>query len=231
MHFPDEAQVRIGIGSAVIMREANDLPHAATSQRQIPHATAGRRVSELFDAGRVSQRRQRAGAVQGAVARGGGARLPVRFWSAAALYRFRAACPTTRTSANSSETHGRRAIIPHLSQKIAMNRLSVRAGRLVDSVPNPTVMMNPASLPNVRYLWPCALSFILTSKEGGYEELCMQIVRFFKTGQPPVRPEETIEVFAFMEAADQSKRQGGAPVSLAAVLAKGREEAKAKVPE
>jgi hypothetical protein len=66
------------------------------------------------------------------------------------------------------------------------------------------------------------------SKEGGYEELCAQIVRFFKTTQPPVVAEETIEIFAFMEAADQSKRQGGAPVSLAAVLAKGRVEAKAK---
>jgi hypothetical protein len=69
---------------------------------------------------------------------------------------------------------------------------------------------------------------VSTSKEGGYEEFCAQIVRFFKTTQPPVLAEETIEIFAFMEAADQSKRQGGAPVSLAAVLAKGRVEAKAK---
>jgi hypothetical protein len=69
---------------------------------------------------------------------------------------------------------------------------------------------------------------VSTSKEGGYEELCAQIARFFKTGQPPVRAEETIEIFTFMEAADQSKQQGGASVSLAAVLAKAREEAKAK---
>jgi hypothetical protein len=31
---------------------------------------------------------------------------------------------------------------------------------------------------------------------------------------------ETIEIFAFMEAADESKRQGGAPVTLESVLAK-----------
>jgi len=66
-------------------------------------------------------------------------------------------------------------------------------------------------------------------KEGGYEELCREIGRFFKTGQPPVRAEETIEIFAFMEAADESNRQGGAPVSLASVLAKARSEAAAKL--
>jgi len=33
---------------------------------------------------------------------------------------------------------------------------------------------------------------------------------------------ETIEVLAFMEAADESKRQGGKPVSLADVMAKAR---------
>ena len=49
-----------------------------------------------------------------------------------------------------------------------------------------------------------------SAREGGYEELCREIVRFFKTGKPPVTAEETIEIFAFMEAADQSKKQGGA---------------------
>ena len=54
--------------------------------------------------------------------------------------------------------------------------------------------------------------------------------RFFKSGKSPVRAEETIEIFAFMEAADESKRQGGAPVSLASVLAKAKPEAAAKAP-
>jgi hypothetical protein len=39
---------------------------------------------------------------------------------------------------------------------------------------------------------------------------------------PPVSPEETIELFAFMEAADQSKRLGGASVSLHTILKKGK---------
>jgi hypothetical protein len=67
------------------------------------------------------------------------------------------------------------------------------------------------------------------AKGGGYERLCREIGRFFKTRTPPVSAEETIEIFAFMEAADESKRQGGAPVSLADVLAKARAEAAAKL--
>ena len=52
-----------------------------------------------------------------------------------------------------------------------------------------------------------------------------------KTGKTPVRAEETIEIFAFMEAADESKRQGGAPVSLAGVLARAKAEAAGKFPK
>jgi len=68
-----------------------------------------------------------------------------------------------------------------------------------------------------------------SGREGGYEELCREIGRFFKTGKSPVPAEETIEVFAFMEAADESKRQGGAPVSLKDVLAKARATAASNV--
>jgi hypothetical protein len=64
---------------------------------------------------------------------------------------------------------------------------------------------------------------------GGYAPLVAEIVKFFKTRKAPVSAEETIELFAFMEAADESKRQGGAPVKLEAVLAKAREQAKAKL--
>jgi hypothetical protein len=60
---------------------------------------------------------------------------------------------------------------------------------------------------------------------GGYEVLCGEIGRFFKTGKVPVTADETIEIFAFMEAADESKRQGGAPVSLDSVLANAKSEA------
>jgi hypothetical protein len=67
------------------------------------------------------------------------------------------------------------------------------------------------------------------SKGSGYQALCVEIARFFKTRKPPVSAEETIEIFAFMEAADESKRQGGAPVSLAEVLTKARAEAAKKL--
>ncbi|HEV3005493.1 MAG TPA: Gfo/Idh/MocA family oxidoreductase [Pirellulales bacterium] len=54
----------------------------------------------------------------------------------------------------------------------------------------------------------------------GYAPLVVEIAQFFKTGKPPVSAEETIEIMAFMEAADESKRQGGAPIALESVKAK-----------
>jgi predicted dehydrogenase len=57
---------------------------------------------------------------------------------------------------------------------------------------------------------------------GTYAPLVREIMKFFQTGVPPIAPEETIELFAFMEAADESKRQGGQPVKIADVLAKAR---------
>jgi hypothetical protein len=56
----------------------------------------------------------------------------------------------------------------------------------------------------------------------GYNPLLKDIIHFFETGETPVKPEETIEIFAFMEAADESKRQGGVAVSLASVLKKAQ---------
>lgn len=48
----------------------------------------------------------------------------------------------------------------------------------------------------------------------GYEELVKQIVKFFQTKQPPVPNEVTLEMFAFMDAAQRSKQAGGALVKL-----------------
>ncbi len=62
-----------------------------------------------------------------------------------------------------------------------------------------------------------------------YKDLCTEIGRFFKTRKPPVGSEETIEIMTFMEAADQSKMQGGAAVSLADVLARAKAEALTKL--
>src|SRR5262249_55932372 len=61
---------------------------------------------------------------------------------------------------------------------------------------------------------------------GGYEPLVVEICKFFRTGKPPVSAEETLELFAFMEAADESKSKGGAPVTLASVMEKARAEAR-----
>ncbi len=60
---------------------------------------------------------------------------------------------------------------------------------------------------------------------GGYAPLVEEIARFFRTGRPPVSAEETLELFAFMEAADESKRRGGAPVTIQSVLERARAEA------
>lgn len=54
----------------------------------------------------------------------------------------------------------------------------------------------------------------------GYAPLVAEAIKAFQTGVVPVKPEETIELFAFMEAADESKRRGGAEVSIAEVLKK-----------
>ncbi|WP_409013367.1 Gfo/Idh/MocA family protein [Dyadobacter sp. CY343] len=54
----------------------------------------------------------------------------------------------------------------------------------------------------------------------GYEPLLAHIVKYFNTGEIPVSPEETIEIFTFMEAADESKRQSGKSVTLESVLKK-----------
>jgi predicted dehydrogenase len=56
----------------------------------------------------------------------------------------------------------------------------------------------------------------------GYNPLLEQIVKFFETGVVPVQPEETLEIAAFMEAADESKAKGGSPVSMERLLAKAK---------
>ncbi|MEW5975037.1 MAG: Gfo/Idh/MocA family oxidoreductase [Acidobacteriota bacterium] len=47
-----------------------------------------------------------------------------------------------------------------------------------------------------------------------YRPLLVEIVKFFQSGVAPVNPEETLEMFAFMQAADVSKSRGGAAVAL-----------------
>lgn len=63
----------------------------------------------------------------------------------------------------------------------------------------------------------------------GYDPLLISIVKFFKTGEPPVTAEETIELYAFMEAADESKKQGGTPISIADTIKTATTAAQEKI--
>ncbi len=56
----------------------------------------------------------------------------------------------------------------------------------------------------------------------GYAPLVVEIVKFFRTGVAPVSPQETLEILAFMEAADLSKQRDGASVTLKEVMAAAR---------
>jgi hypothetical protein len=55
-------------------------------------------------------------------------------------------------------------------------------------------------------------------ERSSYSAMLVEVVKFFRTGVTPVDPAESIEILAFMEAADESKRRGGAPVSIAEVM-------------
>jgi predicted dehydrogenase len=58
----------------------------------------------------------------------------------------------------------------------------------------------------------------------GYEPLVDEICTFFTTGKPPVPAAETIEMFAFMEAADESLRRDGALVTIQEVMARAEQQ-------
>lgn len=59
----------------------------------------------------------------------------------------------------------------------------------------------------------------------GYDPLLFSAVHFFRTGVAPVSPEETLEIYAFMEAADESKRRGYSEVTIKEVMDKALRKA------
>jgi predicted dehydrogenase/DNA-binding beta-propeller fold protein YncE len=65
----------------------------------------------------------------------------------------------------------------------------------------------------------------------GYGPLVVEIVKFFRTREVPVSEAETLEIYAFMEAADESKRQAGAEVRLATYMEQARAEAQRRLKE
>ena len=60
----------------------------------------------------------------------------------------------------------------------------------------------------------------------GYNPMLLEVVKFFQTGIVPVKAEDTLEILAFMEAADESKQLGGAPALLEPVWERARTKAR-----
>lgn len=54
----------------------------------------------------------------------------------------------------------------------------------------------------------------IDNSHAGYEGLIREIVKFMETKQPPVPNAETLEIYAFMDAAQRSKEAGGKPMPL-----------------
>ncbi|MCC7474222.1 MAG: gfo/Idh/MocA family oxidoreductase [Pirellulales bacterium] len=63
----------------------------------------------------------------------------------------------------------------------------------------------------------------------GYEGAAEEICKFFKSGKPPGSRDEVVEIYAFMEAADESKRQGGKAVLLSEIIERAEQQAAASI--
>jgi hypothetical protein len=66
-------------------------------------------------------------------------------------------------------------------------------------------------------------------KYDGYNSLLDKIINFFETGSVPVKPDETLEILAFMEAADLSKANHGTSVRLETIFENARETNRIKM--
>jgi hypothetical protein len=60
----------------------------------------------------------------------------------------------------------------------------------------------------------------------GYGDLLAEILKFFKTRVAPVSEKETLEIFTFMEASNQSKRNGGKIISMETTFKEGQKQAR-----
>lgn len=56
----------------------------------------------------------------------------------------------------------------------------------------------------------------------GYNPLLKKITEFFSTGIPPVSTDETLEIFAFMQAAEESKIKGGISIDMESEMQKAK---------
>jgi predicted dehydrogenase len=60
----------------------------------------------------------------------------------------------------------------------------------------------------------------------GYQALVSKIVQFFRESKSPVEEKETLEIYTFMEAADESKRMNGAWINLQEVYDQAKRKMK-----
>lgn len=58
-----------------------------------------------------------------------------------------------------------------------------------------------------------------------YNVLLNEIIKFFRTKEVPVSPEETIEIFTLMEASNESRPQNETSVLMTSILERGRFDA------
>ena len=59
---------------------------------------------------------------------------------------------------------------------------------------------------------------MVTGTHERYQMLVAEMIKFFQTGKSPVNQQETIELFAFMEAAEESGRRGGEWVAIDEIM-------------
>ena len=67
---------------------------------------------------------------------------------------------------------------------------------------------------------------VVLGKNQGYLPLLEKITEFFSTGVVPVAVEETLEILAFMQAAEESKLKGGISIDIASVMQKAKMKSK-----
>ncbi len=86
------------------------------------------------------------------------------------------------------------------------------AGATAASALSSSTTITPAS---ARPPSPSAKSLVSSADfYTGYQDLIVAIIKFFQGGPSPVDEKETLEMFAFMDAAQRSKESGGKPVPL-----------------
>lgn len=108
----------------------------------------------------------------------------------------------------------------HTVSRVTTERASVVTGVWADGSVGTLYAMHhwPAPYKVIKMGDRCVVS---REVPADYTPLLREIVHFCRTGVAPVSRAQTLEIYAFMEAADESRRRGGAPVSMEEVLAVG----------